>query len=318
MNMVSELGARAWAGVSVCVSTVLRDCLLILWCGFKISSARLFEPGGFPLTQSTSAPPLFPHPPLHLHTYPPAAGYTAVYFDELDPSWCGWWGTDSSKGNCSGFSNETQQDQAHAYYSMAANMTQRLNDCGIVPIFAAFGVLEASGGHGINPHNPCVLWEDELVAALDGLQWARFYEQWPDQFHMRAANHSEADRFAQVLTNGILEGQAGIAVVAHTTQGLTNCSNTSAAESDEAPFVPSGTAAFHLASFLIAQGPNWVYGVSSAWTDNAFCWHRSYDVQCGHPLGVANRIGPYTFTRNFTGCDVSVETVGLIGEIRLK
>ena len=91
-------------------------------------------------------------------------------------------------------------------------------------------------------------------------------------------------------------------------------------------------------------------GVSSAWTDNQFCWHKSYDVKCGNPLAFANRTGylrfflqcisswffcdpvslfklccishcpvtstgPYTFIRNFTNCNVFVNTSTLYGEI---
>ena len=56
-------------------------------------------------------------------------------------------------------------------------MVQKLNDCGIVPILATFSMMERSIDHGIDPTNPCVMWEDDLLKHLDGLQWARFYEQ---------------------------------------------------------------------------------------------------------------------------------------------
>lgn len=215
---------------------------------------------------------------------------------------------------------------------------------------------KASIGGGIDPTNPCVVWEDELVTALDGLQWARFYEQWPDQFHMRDQwypNAKEGDRFAQIIANGILEAKAGIPVVAHVTPHNNSCeegstsnyntlNNTVAANSgnvDNADssnvnsWVPTGMDGFQMAAFYIAQGPGWVWSASGGWTDGSYCWRKEYNLQCGHPFGDATRTGPYTWTRNFTNCDVYVNTncntksgcaeasaaasQGLYGEIRL-
>lgn len=114
------------------------------------------------------------------------AGYTTVYFDEIDDNWCGYW--IGGHGNCtSGYSNETQVAQTKATYALYRAMVQKLNECGIIPIMASFALLKASGDGGITAQNPCMLWEDDLVTALDGLQWARFYEQWPDMFHMHKA-----------------------------------------------------------------------------------------------------------------------------------
>lgn len=86
----------------------------------------------------------------------------------------------------------------------------------------------------------------------------------------------------------------------------------------DAPFVPTGLNLFHLAAFYVAMGPAWVYGVSGGWTDSQYCWRKEYNLRCGEPLGWANRTGPYTFTRNFTRCDVAVNTTDLTGEIILK
>ena len=71
------------------------------------------------------------------------------------------------------------------------------------------------------------------------------------------------------------------------------------------------------------------WGASAGWTDGSYCWRREYDLRCGRPLADAQRTGPYTFVRNFTACDVYVNTncdgcegaestKGLYGEIRLK
>ena len=186
------------------------------------------------------------------------------------------------------------------------------------------GTDRASSEHGIDATNPCVLWEDELVEQLDGLRWARFYEQWPDTFHMRKAGAKEGDRFAQVIANGILEAEAGIPVVAHVTPHNNSCEDGSGSAGG---WTPSGFDAFQMAAFYIAQGPGWVWGASGGWTDGAFCWRKEYDLRCGRPLATASRTGTYTFVRNFTGCDVFVDTncdgcagafQNLYGEIRLK
>jgi hypothetical protein len=102
------------------------------------------------------------------------AGYGAVYFDEVDDNWCGYWGN-ATHGGC-WFDNVTQIAQTHASYTLYREMVQKLNGCGIVPILASFSYMERSIDRGIDPTDPCVVWEDELVEQLDGLQWARFYE----------------------------------------------------------------------------------------------------------------------------------------------
>ena len=168
------------------------------------------------------------------------AGFTTVYFDEIDDNWCGYWGN-ATHGGC-WFDNATQIAQMEASYSLYRLMVQKLNDCGIVPIMATFSMMEASIDHGIDPTNPCVAWEDDLVEQLDGLQWARFYEQWPDEFHMRGQwrpGAKQGDRFAQTIANGILEAKAGIPVVAHVTPHNNSCSNATDLE-PPGGYTPSG------------------------------------------------------------------------------
>ncbi len=142
----------------------------------------------------------------------------------------------------------------------------------------------------------------------------------------------EGDRFAQTIANGILEAQAGIPVVAHVTPHNNTCESHVDTRS---AYTPSGFDAFQLAAFYIAQGPNWIWGASGGWTDSGWdpetgqnCWRKEYDLRCGKPLADATRTGPYTFIRNFTNCDIYVDTncvncsgamnPGLYGEIRLK
>ena len=82
-------------------------------------------------------------------------------------NWCGFWGG-ATHGGCF-FDNATQIEQVRASYSLYRLMVEKLNGCGIVPIMATFSALSGSIGGGIDPTDPCVVWEDELVAALDGL-----------------------------------------------------------------------------------------------------------------------------------------------------
>lgn len=163
------------------------------------------------------------------------SGFTTVYFDEVDDTQCGYWR--GGHGRCPPFSNATLLSQTRDTYAMFRTMVQKLNDCGIIPIMATFTLFKESSAL-VNAQNPCLLWEDELVAALDGLQWARFYEQWPDTFNMHHPGSGVADRFAQVLANGILEAKAGIPVVAHTTPRNDPCVNVSSEVRTSSPLTP--------------------------------------------------------------------------------
>ena len=150
---------------------------------------------------------------------------------------------------------------------------------------------------------------------------------------MRAAwepGGKEIDRLAQIIANGILEAKAGIAVVAHVTPHNNTCETAATAATGGGgggDWAPTGFDGFQMAAFYVAQGPNWVWSASAGWTDGAYCWRKEYDLRCGRPLGDADRTGPWSWTRNFTGCDVFVNTncgagcnasQGLYGEIRLK
>jgi hypothetical protein len=69
------------------------------------------------------------------------AGYSTVYFDEIDDNWCGYWGN-ATHGGC-WFDNATQIAQARASYSLYREMVAKLNGCGIVPIMVRLHPLTA-------------------------------------------------------------------------------------------------------------------------------------------------------------------------------
>ena len=85
---------------------------------------------------------------------------------------CGYRG-----GSCdfSKFDAAALQAAKNAVYARA---TRALNDAGIVPIYSLDNRIAASG-NGTSAAAPCALPEDDLIAALNGTTWVRFYENWP-------------------------------------------------------------------------------------------------------------------------------------------
>ncbi len=77
---------------------------------------------------------------------------------------------------------------------------------------------------------------------------------------------------------------------------------------------------YSMAAFLIVQQPYGYFGVSSTdfWYDDSWCWHPEYDLQYGSPLGDGVRTSPHSWYRNFTGCDVEIDTEKGLGVIRMK
>ena len=60
-------------------------------------------------------------------------------------------------------------------------ITQILNSAGVIPIFSLDNRIAASG-NGTSAVAPCALPEDDLIAALNGMTWARFYEDFPNSY----------------------------------------------------------------------------------------------------------------------------------------
>src|SRR4051812_18862110 len=89
-------------------------------------------------------------------------------------------------------------------------MVARMNAAGLVPIISSDNRMSASNA-GLKANMPCALPEDILVSALQGLTWARFYENWPSSFWVPGGEDLEAG----MIANAILEAQAGIAFLAH-------------------------------------------------------------------------------------------------------
>ena len=77
--------------------------------------------------------------------------------------------------------------------------------------------------------------------------------------------------------------------------------------------------AYALAAFLIVQSPYSYFGYSSGWYDADWHWHAGeYEAAYGSPLAPAVRQGTYSWTRNFTRCDVAIDVSAGTSAIHFK
>jgi len=188
-------------------------------------------------------------------------------------------------------------------------MVQQMNRGGVIPLLSLDNRLSKSSD-GLNAPIPCAIPEDATLDALNGLTWARFYENWPSSFWVP----SNRDLYAAMISNAILEGTAGIPVLTHYNGG--SCP-------DPGRHIPrpgrlGGNLEFGIATFLIVQTEWSVFSASTDWYDANFCWHPEYDVQYGRPLNAATRTGPYTWHRNFTMANVEIDVSRNYGAVELK
>ena len=108
-----------------------------------------------------------------------SAAIGAVFFDESDLSYCGFWSKPAL--GCGALSTEDVTAQHAAAMTVLANMTKILNSAGVIPIFSLDNRI-ATSGNGTSAKAPCALPEDDLIAALNGTTWARFYEDFPNSY----------------------------------------------------------------------------------------------------------------------------------------
>lgn len=213
----------------------------------------------------------------------------AVFFDESDLSYCGFWS--QPELGCPALAAADVAAQHGVAMRVLANTTvvrcradcalflcvlrsppepsQTLNAAGVIPIFSLDNRLAASG-NGTAAAPPCALPEDDLIAALGNSTWARFYENWPASYFGEAidptwlplpascpstpslptAAPNTPDTHAAIIANAALEGEAGVPVLAHVYAG---------ACPDPRPPVPvgpgrlGGDLEYGLAAFLMVQ-----------------------------------------------------------------
>jgi len=233
-------------------------------------------------------------------------GVAAVFFDEVDQAYCGYW--NQNQGGCSAQSNNLQSLLQKNNNVMLTKMVQQMNRGGVIPLLSLDNRLSKSSD-GLNAPIPCAIPEDATLDALNGLTWARFYENWPSSYWVP----SNRDLYAAMISNAILEGTAGIPVLTHYNGG--SCP-------DPGRHIPrpgrlGGNLEFGIATFLIVQTEWSVFSASTDWYDANFCWHPEYDVQYGRPLNAATRTGPYTWHRNFTMANVEIDVSRNYGAVLL-
>ena len=224
------------------------------------------------------------------------AGRSAVFFDEVDQGQCGYKG-----GDCDFvlFNSSRQQAASNALYRRMVSM---LNAAGIVPILSLDNRMAASAaGLPRTLAAPCALPEDELVDALEGLSWVRFYENWPRSFWVP----DSPDLHAAMVANALLEAKRGIPTVLHA-MGDPCWACPQPQRSITRPGRLFGSIEYVVASYLIVQSPGTTLSISNDWYDSDFCWWPEFDVEYGVPLGDAVRTGTHSWYRNYTRCNVAI------------
>jgi hypothetical protein len=222
-----------------------------------------------------------------------AGGRTAVFFDEVDQGQCGYHG-----GTCN-FSQFNTTAEQEGYIAMLPALVGTLNAAGIVPILSLDNRMVLSGDGLVDAPPPCALPEDRLVAALAGLRWVRFYENWPGTFW--APRGPDTD--AAMIANALLEANASVPTVLHA--GAPPCP--APQRSIPRPGRLGGELEFAVASYLVVASAGSTLSVSRGWMDKDYCWWPEFDVEYGTPLGDAVRTGPHSWVRNFTKASVEID-----------
>ena len=209
----------------------------------------------------------------------------AVFYDGFDKLYAG--GTLGAEG-CSGFTPAATAAELRAKVAATAQQAGLLNAAGALPLLSTYNFLQAASlglpeaelaAAPLQAMNG--VYEDEYLAALSGVAWARFYEVW--------LGHGPAQD-ALMIQNAILEGAAGVPFVAR--------SDPKAMHSLE----------YGALGFLIAQASHCYWGASSGWLDADWPWRGILDWKVGAPLGSASRSSSYVWARRFEHANVTVDT----------
>eukprot|EP01116_Phalansterium_solitarium_P013693 TRINITY_DN31098_c0_g1_i1.p1 TRINITY_DN31098_c0_g1~~TRINITY_DN31098_c0_g1_i1.p1 ORF type:complete len:426 (+),score=102.24 TRINITY_DN31098_c0_g1_i1:301-1578(+) len=224
-----------------------------------------------------------------------------VFFDEVDESFCGY-----SGGTCKPPSAADQVQLQRDSNAMLQRLVSTLNAAGIVPILSLDNRFLASGDN-TTAQPPCALPEDEVAKALEGLSWARFYEVFPGSFWVP----NNADLYAAMIANAIIEGEHGIPIVTHFTKG--GCP--APARNITRPGPLGGPMQWQIAMFLTVRTETSVFSMSDNWYDENFCWRPEFDVDYGQPVAPAVRTGVYTWTRQYTRSNVTLNLQSSPGSV---
>ena len=231
---------------------------------------------------------------------------SGVFFDECDWSACGY---SFAKDGCGNISNTFRAADLVAKYPALRATAEALIAAGKYPIFSAKNLLDAAFA-GLPPTTPrpCVIPHDGFAAALRSVPHARFFEFWMGQ-------GKEID--TATIADAVIEGSSGVGLVARAASDASSAcpGQVCAAVASESSFTPPSLS-YALAAFLVARtSPYSYFGVSSGWYSACWCWHAEYDdaAACGAPTGAAVRVSLFIWTRNYTSCDVHVDTASATG-----
>ena len=229
------------------------------------------------------------------------ASVSALFMDETDWSACGY---DFAKDGCGNISDAFRARDLAVKLPVIRATADALVAAGKWPIFSSKNLLAAAwAGLPASAPRPCVVPHDAFAAALAGVPYARFYEFWMGQ---------GADLDAATIQNALLEGAAGVGLVARA----------GADAAAQCPAVcPEGSVGraslpYALAAFLVARvSPHSYFGVSAGWYSPCWCWHGEFDAAaaCGAPAAAAVRDGPHAWTREYERCLVRVNTSAAAG-----
>ena len=223
---------------------------------------------------------------------------SAVFFDTTDANACGY---SFASSGCPNMSAAFRARDLLAKLPAVRATADALIAANKLPIFSSRNVVAAAWA--VLPDNatrPCVIPHDAYMAALAGVEYARFYEFWMGQgTNLDAAN----------IANALIEGSAGVGLVARASADADAQCSTEAA-CDVAPWFEVRLS-YPLAAFLIARtSPCSYFGVSGGWSSGCWCWHNEYDqvAKCGAPAAPAVRTSAHSWSREYEHCSVSVNT----------
>jgi len=226
---------------------------------------------------------------------------SALFMDECDWSACGY---NFKPTGCSNISDEFRLRDLTAKLPAIRATADALNAANKWPIFSSKNLLDAAwAGLPASATRPCVAPHDAFAAALAGAFYARFYEFFMGQ---------GPDLDAATIQNAILEGAAGVGLVARTqADAAAQCAATCTAG-----YAGKASLSYALAAFLVARtSPYSYFGVSAGWYSPCWCWHAEFDAasSCGAPVAAAVRASPYAWTREYENCVVKVNTSAMTG-----
>ena len=282
-------------------------------------------------------------------------GVDAVFFDETDWSYCGYPFSKSGCTSLSANFMSADYRAKFAALKGTAEMLNAAGKIPIFSTknslsasFASVGTTQAKA-FGYNCSGVTL---EEYAANLNNVSWIRFDEFWMS-YQQPDADAVQIDTSIRLAAQGVgfiaraqapsnmtcqqqigvksfdssssssrrqrllLEGSRHKHVNLHNSNSSSSSSSKTNKENNNKQFgVGPVDFNYALAAFLIVQSPYSYFGYSSDWYDDNWCWHSQYDISYGKPLAEARRTGSHSWTRNFTLCDVDIDTVTGISHIQ--